>query len=68
MVATLPKWSWPMREKDEKARELVGWHFEFEPDLVVVFRIIGDDEANPAEPIKRLVRTSPHRDRLNRPS
>ena len=43
-----------MSEKDEKARELVEWHFEVEPDLVEVFRIISDDEANPAEPIKLL--------------
>lgn len=43
-----------MSEKDEKARELVEWHFEVEPDLVEVCRIISDDEANPAEPIKLL--------------
>ena len=54
-VATVvPKWSWSMSEKDEKARELVEWHFEVEPDLVEVFRIMSDDEANPAEPIKLL--------------
>jgi len=43
-----------MSEKDKKARELVDWHFEVEPDLVEVYRIISDDEANPAEPIKLL--------------
>lgn len=43
-----------MPSKDEIARRLILWHFEVEPGLVEVHRILSDNEDDPAEPIKLL--------------
>lgn len=43
-----------MTSKDQAARELVEHHFAVEPGLSVVYRIVGDQETSPAEPIKLL--------------
>ena len=43
-----------MRTKDETVRELAAWHFEVEPDLTRVVRIVGDNEDAPGDPIKLL--------------
>ena len=40
--------------KDEAVRELAEWHFRVEPDLEQVFRIVGENEDAPDEPIKLL--------------
>lgn len=38
--------------KDEAAAQLIDWHFQVEPGLEQVFRVIADDEGSPDEPIK----------------
>ncbi|HFE44210.1 MAG TPA: hypothetical protein ENJ18_01785 [Nannocystis exedens] len=43
-----------MPNKDEIARRLIRWHFEVEPGLNVVHRILSENEDDPAEPIKLL--------------
>ncbi len=43
-----------MASKEQVARELVQAHFQVEPHLVVVWRIVSDNEALPTEPIKLL--------------
>ncbi|MFC1643417.1 hypothetical protein ACFL5O_12180 [Myxococcota bacterium] len=43
-----------MSPKDEAARELVAHHFAIEPDLRVVYRMVGENEAAPTEPIRLL--------------
>jgi hypothetical protein len=39
-------------DKDRAARELVEWHYQIEPGLELVYRVLSDDEDNPKEPIK----------------
>jgi len=41
-------------DKDQVAEELIRWHFEVEPGLVRVHRIMAEDEDAPDEPIKLL--------------
>jgi hypothetical protein len=43
-----------MSDKDEAARALVARHFAVEPDLHVVYRIVGENEEAPTEPIRLL--------------
>jgi hypothetical protein len=43
-----------MSEKDDAARELVAHHFAVDPDLRVVYRIVGENEGTPTEPIRLL--------------
>ncbi len=43
-----------MRNKEQVAQELAQWHFEVEPDLVRVVRVVGTNEDDPNEPIKLL--------------
>jgi hypothetical protein len=43
-----------MKPKKEVADELIRWHFEVEPDLSMVFRIVSDNEDSLDEPIKLL--------------
>jgi hypothetical protein len=40
--------------KKEAADKLIAWHFEVEPNLREVYRIISKDEDDPDEPIKLL--------------
>lgn len=40
--------------KDEAVQELVTWHFDVEPELGEIFRIVVDNEDAPEEPIKLL--------------
>lgn len=40
--------------KKEAAERLIAWHFEVEPELLEVFRIVSDDEEAQGEPIKLL--------------
>ncbi len=42
------------RTKDEVVRELVQWHFQVEPDIQQIFRIVAENENAPDEPIKLL--------------
>jgi hypothetical protein len=39
-------------EKDRAARELIEWHYQIEPELELVYRVIADNEDDPREPIK----------------
>ncbi len=43
-----------MLSKDAVATELIRAHFDVEPHLTEVWRIFGDNEASPTEPIKLL--------------
>jgi hypothetical protein len=43
-----------MATKDDVAKELVQHHFQVEPELRVVYRILGDEEASPGVPIRLL--------------
>ena len=43
-----------MANKNQVAEELIRWHFEVEPGLVRVYRIMAEDEDAPDEPIKLL--------------
>jgi hypothetical protein len=43
-----------MPDKDRIAEELIDWHFQVEPGLVRVYRVIADNEDAPEEPIKLL--------------
>ena len=43
-----------MPSKDDAVKELVEHHFAVEPDLRAVYRIVGDREQAPDEPIKLL--------------
>jgi len=38
--------------KDQAAELLIDWHFQIEPGLEEVFRIISENESSPDEPIK----------------
>lgn len=40
--------------KKEAAQNLIRWHFQVEPHLIEVHRIIADNEDAPDEPIKLL--------------
>lgn len=42
------------KTKDQVAKDLALWHFQVEPDLVRVVRLVAEDEIDPAEPIKLL--------------
>lgn len=42
----------PESEKDRAARELIEWHYQVEPELQLVYRVIADNEDDPDEPIK----------------
>jgi hypothetical protein len=41
-------------EKDDAAHRLIAWHFEVEPELREVYRILSEDEDAQGEPIKLL--------------
>lgn len=41
-----------MPDKDAIAADLINWHFQVEPGLVSVYRIISENEADASEPIK----------------
>ena len=43
-----------MSDKDRVAEELIRWHFEVEPGLVRVYRVLAINEDDPTEPIKLL--------------
>lgn len=43
-----------MRSKEQVASELIRDHFNVEPYLTEVWRILTEDEASPTEPIKLL--------------
>jgi hypothetical protein len=43
-----------LASKDAAARRLIDWHFEVEPDLSEVYRIVMDDEGSLEEPIRLL--------------
>jgi hypothetical protein len=43
-----------MPDKEQVAAELIKTHFTVEPHLSEVWRIVGDNEASPTEPIKLL--------------
>jgi hypothetical protein len=43
-----------MPNKEQVATELIRAHFKVEPHLTEVWRILGDNEASPSEPIKLL--------------
>jgi len=43
-----------MPNKEQVAEELIRWHFQVEPGLIAVYRIISDNEDAPEEPIKLL--------------
>ncbi|WP_437648109.1 hypothetical protein [Sorangium sp. So ce362] len=43
-----------MTSKDQVARELIAEHFELEPHLQAVYRIVAENEASATEPIKLL--------------
>ena len=40
--------------KDDAARRLIEWHFDVEPDLREVYRILSENEDADGEPIKLL--------------
>jgi hypothetical protein len=40
--------------KEDAARRLIAWHFEVEPELREVYRMLSDDEDAQGEPIKLL--------------
>jgi hypothetical protein len=39
-------------DKDRAAQQLVEWHYEIEPGLELVYRVVSEDEDDPKEPIK----------------
>src|SRR5690606_23273199 len=39
-------------DKDRAARELIEWHYQVEPELELVYRVVTDNEDDPDEPIK----------------
>lgn len=39
-------------DKDQVAEELIRWHFQVEPGLVKVYRVLAVNENDPTEPIK----------------
>lgn len=41
-----------MSDKDRVAEDLIDWHFRSEPGIVIIYRIISDNETEPDEPIK----------------
>ena len=43
-----------MPDKTRVAEELIRWHFEVEPDLDRVYRVLSEHEDDPDEPIKLL--------------
>lgn len=45
-----------MREgdKDDVARRLIDWHFQIEPEITKIYRILAPQEDAPGEPIKLL--------------
>ena len=43
-----------MTTKDQVAKELIEWHFQVEPGLSVVFRVLAENEEDPNEPIKLI--------------
>ncbi len=43
-----------MADKDDAAEELVRHHFDLEPELQVVYRILTDGDAAPEAPIRLL--------------
>lgn len=43
-----------MKSKDQVAKELIEWHFQIEPGLSVIFRVISENENDPKEPIKLI--------------
>ena len=42
------------RDKDEVARELIGWHFWLEPEITKIYRVRAEQEDREDEPIKLL--------------
>lgn len=43
-----------MPDKDAIAADLINWHFKVEPGLVLVYRVISENESDPDEPIRLL--------------
>jgi hypothetical protein len=43
-----------MPDKDTIAADLIRWHFQIEPGLIAVYRVINPNEDDPAEPNKLL--------------
>lgn len=43
-----------MPDKDTIAVELIRWHFQVEPGLLVVYRVTNANEADPSEPVKLI--------------
>ncbi len=43
-----------MPNKEQVATDLIRAHFHVEPHLTEIWRILGDNEASPTEPIKLL--------------
>lgn len=43
-----------MPDKDSVAEDLIRWHFQVEPGLVRVYRVISKNEDDPREPIKLI--------------
>jgi hypothetical protein len=41
-------------DKDEVARNLIEWHFQMEPEICKIFRILAEQEDGEDEPIKLL--------------
>jgi hypothetical protein len=46
-------------DKDTIAVDLIRWHFQVEPGLITVYRVINENEGDPAEPIK-LIEVNAH--------
>ncbi len=43
-----------MLTKDEVTQRLIDWHFQVEPEIMEVYRFLGQGEDSPREPIKLL--------------
>ena len=43
-----------MMTKDEAAEDLIDWHFETGPEIVLVYRFLSENESADGEPIKLL--------------
>lgn len=41
-------------DKDDVARRLIDWHFQVEPEITKIYRILSPQEDAPEEPIKLL--------------
>ena len=41
-----------MSDRDNVVEALIRWHFEVEPELLRVYRVLSSHEDDPAEPIK----------------